>query len=224
MTLRPIRFLWKQMCGPQVTAIMTAIFRYMQNIFNSQISYLSTFSLATATDSHLTFIGTLSGIIRPIISVADLSNFIFTLEPEQGVDYGVSEGPGPEQTGGKFTDLYADMRKWTIELCPAEYFRQILIACSKTKAEPMSPVFLSEFLDHLFDSLFPVGDRPVYSFYWFDTVYPDSSIAKEDMRLDLGEIRAWGSPETAAIWQGVLEGIINNVWNPEQRCQVTFSQ
>lgn len=224
MTLKPLRFLWKQMCGSQVTAIMTAIFRHMQNVFNSQISYLSTFSIATATDSHLTFIGTLSGIIRPIITVADLSNFIFTFEPEHDVEYGVSAAPGPGQTGGKFTDLYDDMRHWTSELCPAEYFRQILLTCSKTNAEPMSPLFLSEFLDHLFDSLFPVGNRPVYSFYWFDEVYPDSSITKEDMRLDLGEISAWGSRDTAAKWQGVLEGIINSIWNPEQRCQVTFSQ
>lgn len=224
MILRPLRFLWKQFNGPQITAIMTAIFRYMQTAFNSQINYLTTFSIQTATDAHLTLIGALCGIIRPIITIADLSNFIFTADPETGKDYGVSEAPGPDQVGGKFTDLYADMRHWSSELCPAEYFRQILLACTQSTADPMSPVFISEFLDNLFDVLFPGVDRPVYTFTWIDSVYPDSGIIYEDVRLDLGSISSWGSPDTAAMWQGVLSGIINNIWNPEQHCQVTFSQ
>lgn len=224
MKLRPFRFLWKQFCGPQVTAIMTAIFRYMRDTFNNQIEYLSTFSIKTASDTHLTLIGALSGIIRPIVTIVDLANFIFTTEAESGKDYGVSAEPGPNQPGGKFTDLYTDVRQRTSELCPAEYFRQILLAYSQSEAEPMSPVFLAEFLDYLFDILFPTGTRPTYTFSWFDTIYPDSSIMYEDMRLDLGSVNDWGTPDTAAIWQGVLSGIINNIWNPEQHCQVTFSQ
>jgi hypothetical protein len=224
MKLQTFRFLWKQFCGPQVTAIVTALFHYIRNTFNNQIEYLSTFSIKTASDAHLTLIGALLGIIRPIIRVADLSDFIFTTDPETGKDYGVSEAPGPSQLGGKFTDLYADMRKWTSELCPAEYFRQILLTCARSNAHPMSPVFISEFLDNLFDVLFPTGNRPVYTFTWIYNIQPDAGIIYEDMRLDLGSINDWGTPDTAAMWQGVLSGIINNIWNPEQHCQVTFSQ
>ena len=224
MILRPVRFLWKQMNGPQVTAIMTALFRYMRDTFNPIIEYLTTFSIATATDTHLTFIGTCMGIIRPIIQVADLSNFIFTTDPEHGKDYGVSEAPGPNQVGGRFTDLYEDMRNWTTEYCPELYYRQVLQGCAEINAHPMSVVYLDELLYHILTGLFPVGPIPEYSFTWIENTYPDSGTMKEDLRLDLGAIDDWPSPDIAAEWQGVLSGIINNVWKPEQKCTVTFSQ
>ena len=62
MTLKPVHFLWKQLNGPQITAIVDALYELLRDMFNPIINYLTTFSINTANDIHLTFIGICSGI------------------------------------------------------------------------------------------------------------------------------------------------------------------
>lgn len=217
MYLHPVRFLWRQLNGPQITAIMTALFRWIRDMFNPTIHYLATFSIATATDDHLTLIGGLQRVIRPMISIARAHAFIFTAEPETGKSYGVSASPGPLQVGGVFSDPAYAIRQNI--LCPAEYFRAILLACKEQTAEPFSIVFIDKVLGELWNKYHP-GETPHYTFIWMDGT--DGPL--EDVRITLGSIEDWGGEDIAVVWQAVLEGIINNVWKPTRVCRIEFTQ
>lgn len=90
--INPITFLWKQLNGPQITAICQAIWLYFKNTYDANLEYLHGLSIATAKTNHLTFIGILQGLARPLIPIPDEDKFWFT-----NVDnYGYIEGYGYE--------------------------------------------------------------------------------------------------------------------------------
>ena len=74
----PVKFLWEQLDGPQITAIENALFQYFTDIFDTKLDYLSTMNVDTANDSHLTFLGILANFVRPVITVPDREFFYFT--------------------------------------------------------------------------------------------------------------------------------------------------
>lgn len=218
MVLRPVRFLWKQFCGPQITAIMTALYRWFQSNFNTQINYLSTISIDTATDSHLTLIGACQGIRRPVVVFSDISNFIFTYEPEHGMDYGVSDLANPT-VGGHFTDLEADRRSHEAILCPGIFFRPILQAKRDTEGLGASVVFLDKMLSYCWKALGNPGE-PEYIIKFATGEDIPYGRTWGDIQVLLGPITHWGEPDMAIEWQNVLSTVFNALLNPN--AYITF--
>ena len=78
----PIRYMWEQLDGPQVSALSNALFEYWKSVFDVKLDYFNNISVNTASDIHLTLLGLLSGLIRPNISEPDREYFYFTEHPE----------------------------------------------------------------------------------------------------------------------------------------------
>ena len=87
----PVKFLWEQLDGPQITAIENALFQYFKDIFDTKLDYLSTMNVDTANDSHLTFLGILANFVRPVITVPDREFFYLTNEVEHNSAHGFAE-------------------------------------------------------------------------------------------------------------------------------------
>lgn len=159
-------------------------------------------------------------VARPLVEIADSSHFIFTLEPEHDKDYGVSAEPGPLAEGGVFSDLYEDLRNRSVVLCPIEYYRQILLSCARSPAQPFTLAYIDDFLASLWESYHP-GETPKYTFTWYHSSSSGYSIG--DIRLNLGPLDDWGGREQSILWQAILEGIINSVIGPTQLVEVVFT-
>lgn len=209
MVLHPLRFLWRQLNGPIVTAIMTGLFKFVQSQINPALSYLSTFSIETATNEHLTFIGALLGLVRPVVAFANEDTFFFTAQDEHNVEYGFSLEAGQGQIGGHFTggDVPTGRERM---LCPESYYRAILQGYLETDAEFTSIVFLDDIL-HKAWTLLRV-DEPSYTIAFQEEA--GASGGYGDIRINLGPLSGWGDRKSAIAWQSVLTSIFNNILNP----------
>lgn len=223
--LRPFRFLWKQMNGPQVTAIFTAIFHYLQKQFNATIDYFRHFSIATANDSHLTLIGAMLNLIRPVISVANSKFFLFTRYPDTDEEHGFASLDN-RPVGGLFSDLDEDNRNRTNVLCPASYYRPILLSYIKSNASKNSLVFIDNAINDVWEILNPGKPNPVTYRYYSLGETPNRTAG--DLDVTIGDIEEWkgrfGEAEIALQWQGTFEGVFNALFGPEQYIDISFSQ
>lgn len=223
MKLRPLRFLWKQMNGPQATAIMTSIFRWVQDMFNKNIEYLTNFSIATAKGEHLSLIGNIMGVIRPIVTVADAKMFIFTSSPEQDVEYGFSGEPGPLAVGGKFISLEEMLLAYQRTACPDSYYRKVLQAIASSNREPFSIAFIDDLISGVWHSYRPnIPSKVQFEWATKEQEGGTGAVIREDLYIYIGTIADWGAREDALLWQAVFQGIINNVWAPTRKCFVEF--
>lgn len=226
MQLRPFRFLWKQLCGPQITAIMAALYRWFSDSFNTTLKYLTTLSIDTANDAHLTLLGACQGIRRPIVVLKDSSNFIFTYEPEREKDYGVSIVPDPESSepivGGRFTDLQQDLRNTSAVLCPPVFYRAILQAKRDSYGSGSSIVFLDNMLSNCWKA---VGNTstPIYHIEYSSSSDLPQNRTWGDIRVVMGPLTAWGDTDTAVQWQSVLSEVFNALLNPNSYVTFDFS-
>ncbi len=71
--------LWKQLDGPQASAIMNAIYQYEDSLLSPAIEHLYRFSPDNATFNELKFIAMLAGMSYKYIEVAKLSDNYFNL-------------------------------------------------------------------------------------------------------------------------------------------------
>lgn len=71
---------WKQLNGPQVTALTTAIQNFYKEKFDDYFEYLNSFSINTAVGENLTTIGLLLDIIRVNVNSSVLDSFWFVLD------------------------------------------------------------------------------------------------------------------------------------------------
>jgi hypothetical protein len=126
--LKKQRFLWKQLNGPQITAIMDVLWKYHVEKYDKRLDYFNTLSISTAENKHLSMIGKLMQFTRPSsISMMDFNKYIRFSYIQQGqvppkADYGLSSGYfdyGPE-------DPHHD----NVELSDTVY-RKVLIALSQ---------------------------------------------------------------------------------------------
>lgn len=218
--LRPFRFLWKQFNGPQVTAIFTAIFRYLQKQFNTTIDYLRHFSLMTANDAHLTLIGASLGIVRPIISIASNKYFVFTRDLDRDEDHGYADLATPT-IGGVFSEITEDDSGHIITVAPASYYRRILLAYVKYSAEKNSLVFIDNMLSDVWEALNP-GEPPSFRV----RNYKEGDIGNRsagDIEILLGRLGGWGGTANALIWQAIFSAVLNALFGPEQVIDINFN-
>lgn len=213
----PIRFLWKQLNGSQITAICKAIYGWLKDMFEDIFTYWNNFSIDTAKDSHLTLIGLMSGFIRPYITIAAEGYQYFTDGPYSMQSYGVSDLNGDTTYGGKFTDLSEQLYKDRYYL-QTEYYRKVLKACLSVGGELNSLIAL----DYTLAAIWECYRNDGYG-YAFDFVQqPYNNRTYGDIEIQLGSATAWGDNLNKAV--GVIYNLRDTVYYPQPRLIIRTSE
>lgn len=225
------RYWWKQLDGPQITAIMQATFLYIKNQINGTLEYFRTFSVDTATDTHCTLIGVLMGLSRPIMTQEQVKNFWFTDGPskseEPGEYHGLSslgpfvttEGDNvPPLTGGRFTDLYAEGDVMEDVYLPIKYWRSLLKLVSQSEGYPGSLKVLDEVVLWFYETYRPSID-PDYIIEIDETGDDARSIG--DINLHIGKLTYW--MEYAPFIYGALDSLQQSYYSPMPQLHIIFN-
>lgn len=217
--LRKIRFLWKQFNGPQISGLMTSIFRYLQTNFNTLIDYFRHFSIQRANNAHLSLIGACMGIVRPIMRFADDTFFFFTATKETGSRHGFSS-LNDMSMGAQFSTVQRYYESYNNVTCPEEYYRKVLLAYKDFEGEKYSYLFIQSILESVWQQNHP--DRELSTAGIGIRFYQEGDPAPYGVTRTLGDIEIymgpqtdWGAAEEAALrWQGVFQGIFSTVLSP----------
>lgn len=201
--LNPIAFLWKQFNGPQITAITQAIFNYFQNLVDENLDYFNDITLDTANSQHLSLLGILQGLSRPLVPIPDAKMFFLTPvygfipDPDNPGHYIPEEGYPSERgfsqavdrsIGGQL-DVVPEAKSSGYKYIPDYIYRSILKSNSKSKGSLGGLVVLDDMLYDLFQIENPEAD-PVYRFEWSN----GGDTTPGDVTIDLGSSTDWLHP------------------------------
>ena len=142
-----IQYLWKQLNGPQIKAICEAINQFIRSQVGGLLDYFNNLNVDTATDSHLTIIGSLIGLSRPKLTNARIKYVLFTDGVEHNSSKGFSDGPGSESEGtrgGKLVDLNEILAGNATTILPAAYYRPLLNTIIESDGKYGSIVLLDD--------------------------------------------------------------------------------
>lgn len=213
----PIKYLWEQLDGPQVTAFTTAIFEYMKSIFDDKLEYFNNISIKTANNQHLTLLGLLSGLVRPTVSEADKNYFYFSEEPEHPVEHGFSALTNRAR-GGRFVGIGVGQGTHNVSLNEAHY-RALLEAWLESDGELGSLELLDTICYKL--SQLDLGDdvTPFYTFEFMSGDNVPAGRAPGDVFIDMGTMSQWNNPLHV---YAVLRGIANSIYAPQPQIFVSI--
>lgn len=212
----PIQYLWKQLDGPQVTGITKAIEDYWKQLFDQKFDYFNNLSVATANNDHLTLLGLLSGLVRPVIQEPDSTYFYFTENAEHPVDHGFSDLQNLD-VGGRFSKV--DVKGVHNVSLDETYYRALLRAWTTGEGEIGS----LELLDDICAELTKVDIGPdTTPFYRFDFMSGDDiplDRAPGDVFIDMRSMSDWRNPLHV---YAVLRGIGDSVYAPQPRLFISL--
>lgn len=202
----PIKFLWEQLDGPQVTAIADAIFEYWKSMFDDKLDYINQLSVNSANDSHLTFLGILANFVRPVITVPDKDFFYLTANPEHGSVHGFSS-IDDRTRGGRLTGITGA----TVEPRPlnTEHYRTLLKAYIEGEGELGSLMLLDDICYRLALLDQPLNP-PSYTFSFMEEDIPEGR-APGDIYIDIGGLDDWNNPMQI---YAVLRGLAKSAYWP----------
>lgn len=196
----PINWLWKQFNGPQIAAIAQAIYRYFKLQFESALDYWNHLSINTALSSHLTTIGALQGVSRPLMNITPETFFWFSEVPGEGTyypsvpykksDHGLS-AIADMSKGGKFSDMSEASKVWDYLSTPL--YRAILQGARDSTGEQGSLIYLDDILFKLYTYLNPTATQGTYKINIL-TVDDVSTMTRSpgDIQVNLGQEDSWG--------------------------------
>lgn len=186
--IAPINFLWKQLNGPQITAFCRAVYLWIKDLFDDKLDYFNTFSIDTANDEHLTTLGTLMGIKRPMIGVQNNEDFWFTNTKEKSTR---GFGDIGSDVGGLFSS--PDPTGMNASYIGEEYYRPLLKTVATGKGMPGSLVLIDEICAYFYDT-YRQGEQKNYLLYHEpDNLDAEQGYMVGDILLFLGRIEDWGS-------------------------------
>lgn len=211
----PIQYLWKQLDGPQVTGIAKGIEEYWKTLFDDKLDYFNNISIDTANDDHLTLMGLLSGLIRPVIQEPDKIFFYFTEMVEHNFSHGFSDLDHPELGGGLFSKV--DKKSLQNVTLDTEYYRALLRAWDHGQGEIGSLMLLDDICAEL--TALDVGGDPVYRFTIMEGDDIPVDRAPGDVYIDMGNAEDWNNPLHV---YAVLNGIGNTAYAPQPRLFISL--
>ena len=132
--IRPINFLWKQLNGPQITAIVKSLQQWCIGQFDALLEYFNNLNIDNAGTYHLSLMGQIANLARPFVSIPDKNFFWFTAEPQKNFEHGYAslEDRG---IGGKFIDLQKLLDTYHGLPLTDEYFRVLLKTYTNSEGE-----------------------------------------------------------------------------------------
>ena len=213
----PVRYLWQQLDGPQITGICKAIEEYWKTIFDTKLDYFNNISIETANDAHLTLFGLLSGLIRPTISEPDRDYFYFTENPETDASHGFSDLADPS-IGGKFSKLDSGGGIHNVSL-DTEFYRALLRAWTEGEGEIGSLMLLDDICAELTKLDIGPDVTPFYQFSFMEGDDIPADRAPGDVFIDMRSMEAWHNPLHV---YAVLNGIGNSVYAPQPRLFISL--
>ena len=203
----PIKFLWEQLDGPQISAISQATFEYFKQMLDDKLDYLNTLSVDTANDDHLTFLGILANFTRPVISVPDKEFFFLTEHAEQGSTHGFSS-IDDRLTGGRLTGIEGA----TSEARPlnTEHYRLLLKAYIEGRGE-LGGLTLLDDICYKLSKLDQPNAEPFYTFEFMEGENIPAGRAPGDIYIDIGTLADWNNPMQI---YAILRGLGNSTYWP----------
>lgn len=152
--INPITFLWRQFNGPQIKAFCQGIWLYFKETYDWNMEYWRRLSIATANEDHITTIGALHGLARPLINIQADDFALFTTVPPEGTYYpSIPYRESPHglsavnnmSYGGRFSEV-GDISTFNIQKLDIAMFRTILKASVKSQAKLGSLAYLDDIL------------------------------------------------------------------------------
>lgn len=213
----PIRYMWEQLNGPQVSALSNALFEYWKSIFDTKLDYFNNISVETASDIHLTLLGLLSGLVRPNISEPDREYFYFTERPESSFAHGFSD-LADRQTGGKLTKIDSGGGIHNVSL-DAEHYRALLRAWVSGDGDIGSLQLLDDICNELTKLDLGPGEAPFYQFDFMEGDNIPSDRAPGDVFIDMRSAENWNNPLHV---YAVIQGIASSAYAPQPRLFVSI--
>lgn len=213
----PIRYMWEQLNGPQVSALSNALFEYWKSIFDTKLDYFNKVSVSTANDVHLTLLGLLSGLVRPTISEPDKDFFYFTEQPESHFSHGFSDLED-RNVGGKLTRVGATTSIHNVSL-DAEYYRALLKAWVNGDGDIGSLQLLDDMCNELTKLDIGPGETPFYQFDFMEGDDIPTDRAPGDVFIDMRSAENWNNPLHV---YAVIQGIANSAYAPQPRLFVSI--
>lgn len=213
----PIRYLWQQLNGPQISGICKAIEEYWKTVFNNKLDYFNTLSIDTANDAHLTLFGLLSGLVRPTISEPDKEYFYFTETAEQGTSHGFADLDNLT-VGGRLTKLDSGGGIHNVSL-DTEHYRALLRAWTQGEGEIGSLELLDDICTELTKLDLGPDVEPFYRFFFMSGDNIPEDRAPGDVFLDMRSMDSWHNP--LHIY-AVLSGVANSVYAPQPRIFISL--
>lgn len=212
----PIQYLWKQLDGPQVTGITKAIEDYWKILFDRKFDYFNNFSVETANNDHLTLLGLLSGLVRPVIQEPDMDYFYFTEQYENPVEHGFSDLEELGR-GGRFSRL--DSKGVHNVSLDEEHYRALLRAWTTGEGEIGSLMLLDDICNELTKTDLGPSTEPFYQFDFMagDNIPQDR--APGDVFIDMRSMADWSNP--LHIY-AVLRGIGDSAYAPQPRLFISL--
>ena len=203
----PVKFLWEQLDGPQVTAIENALFQYAKSMFDTKLDYLNSMDVNTANDSHLTFLGILANFVRPVISVPDKEFFYLTESVEHNSSRGFAD-LDDRIVGGRFVGIEGA----SVEARPlnTEHYRTLLKAYINGEGELGGLRLLDDICYALSKQDQPLVN-PFYTFTFMEGDDIPEGRAPGDVYIDMGSLSVWNNPMQI---YAILRGLANSTYWP----------
>lgn len=205
--ITPVRYFWQQFNGPQISCVLKAVFEWLKSVFDSTLDYFNDWTTDTVNDKHLTTIGTLMGIGRPVIKRVESTKFFFTatIHGEGGHNniHGFSEIGG--QVGGRFGEV--EDTGGQIEVLQENYYRAVLKAIQTSTGEEGSLILLED----IANALNNVNNSPIfttYNFHW----YREPEGRNGDVLLYMGNVTDW---DRSTYVIAALQAVTRALYGPE---------
>lgn len=213
----PVRYLWEQLDGPQVSALSDALFEYWKAVFDNKLEYFNNISVNTASDIHLTLLGLLSGLVRPNITEPDREYFYFTEFPENPTEHGFSDLENLA-VGGRLSKLDEGTGTHNTSL-DAEHYRALLKAWIDGEGDIGSLMLLDDICNEL--TKIDLGNTPPFYQFIFMEQGPDlpTDRAPGDVYVDMRSAQSWSNP--LHIY-AVLQGIADSAYAPQPRLFISL--
>lgn len=212
----PVRYLWEQLDGPQVSALSDALFEYWKAVFDDKLEYFNNISVDTASDIHLTLLGLLADLVRPNISEIDTDFFYFTEYSESEFSHGFSDLEDLSK-GGKFGRLDTGISIHNMSL-DGEHYRALLRAWISGDGDIGSLQLLDDMCNEL--TKLDLGNiTPFYQFVFMSGNDIPADRAPGDVYIDMRSAENWNNP--LHIYS-VIQGIANSAYAPQPRIFVSI--
>lgn len=144
--IHPFRFLWEQLNGPQISAIMKAIYEFLKNMFDGKLDHFNNIDIMTCTIGELNTIGAIMNIPRGLVQRVDSVHFFFSELPQGHMNiHGFSMLDS--SIGGQFTSVVPVDEMF--DLLDATYYRVLLNGIAKGTAYPGSLIYIQQALEAL---------------------------------------------------------------------------
>lgn len=212
----PVKYLWEQLNGPQVTALCKAVESYWKDIFDVKLDYFNNLSIETANDAHLTLFGLLSGLVRPTISEPDKDFFYFTENSESDITHGFSALDNLS-VGGRFSKL--DKQSVHNVSLDTEHYRALLRAWVSGEGEIGSLMLMDDICNELTKLDLGPSVQPFYQFSFMHGDNIPTDRAPGDVFIDMRSMDAWSNP--LHIY-ATVQGIANTAYAPQPRVFISL--